>query len=139
MKLVFLSTFLFAACLPSCATILSDSDYPVTLATNPPGGTVTVTNEGGQQVFRGPTPTTIVFPASSGFFNGETYQVDGELAGHAPVSSIMDSSIDGWYIGNLLFGGILGLLLIDPATGSMWMLEDTFTLQFGTAQGNSAP
>ena len=29
-----------------------------------------------------------------------------------------------WYIGgNILFGGILGWLIIDPATGAMWKLD----------------
>lgn len=30
--------------------------------------------------------------------------------------------MNGWYIGNLLFGGIIGLLIVDPATGAMWTL-----------------
>ncbi len=42
--------------------------------------------------------------------------------------SVIDSSLSGWYIGNLLFGGIVGLLIVDPATGAMWKLpENTST------------
>ena len=25
-----------------------------------------------------------------------------------------------WYIGNLFFGGIVGMVIVDPLTGSMW-------------------
>jgi hypothetical protein len=31
--------------------------------------------------------------------------------------------VDGWYFGNLLFGGLIGLLIVDPATGAMYKLE----------------
>lgn len=30
--------------------------------------------------------------------------------------------MDGWYIGNIFFGGLMGLLVIDPITGAMWKL-----------------
>lgn len=26
----------------------------------------------------------------------------------------------GWYVGNVVFGGLIGLLIVDPATGAMW-------------------
>ncbi len=36
----------------------------------------------------------------------------------------IESRVDGWYIvGNLFFGGLLGYLIIDPATGTMWTLN----------------
>lgn len=31
--------------------------------------------------------------------------------------------LNGWYFGNLLIGGFLGMLIIDPATGAMWKLD----------------
>ncbi|KGQ53534.1 hypothetical protein IO44_11000, partial [Gallibacterium anatis str. Avicor] len=35
--------------------------------------------------------------------------------------------IDGWYIGNILFGGIVGLLIVDPITGAMYKLPPEVT------------
>lgn len=36
----------------------------------------------------------------------------------------MDTKVNGWYIGgNLLFGGVIGWLIVDPATGAMWKLD----------------
>jgi len=33
--------------------------------------------------------------------------------------------LDGWYIaGNLLFGGLIGYFIVDPATGAMWTLKN---------------
>ncbi|MEW6291598.1 MAG: hypothetical protein AB1545_17315, partial [Thermodesulfobacteriota bacterium] len=35
----------------------------------------------------------------------------------------VESKANGWYIlGNLLFGGLIGYLIVDPATGAMWNL-----------------
>ncbi len=35
----------------------------------------------------------------------------------------VDTKVGGWYIGNFLFGGLIGLLIVDPATGAMWTLD----------------
>jgi len=31
-------------------------------------------------------------------------------------------SISGWYWGNILFGGLIGMLIVDPITGAMYKL-----------------
>jgi len=31
--------------------------------------------------------------------------------------------IEGWYFGNIIFGGLIGLLAVDPATGAMYTLK----------------
>jgi hypothetical protein len=28
--------------------------------------------------------------------------------------------MSGWYCGKLLFGGLIGMLAVDPATGAIW-------------------
>jgi len=30
--------------------------------------------------------------------------------------------LSGWYWGNILFGGLIGVLIVDPITGKMWKL-----------------
>ncbi|MBK9107742.1 MAG: hypothetical protein IPM92_05015 [Saprospiraceae bacterium] len=35
----------------------------------------------------------------------------------------VDCKIIGWYWGNILFGGLLGILIIDPITGAMYKLK----------------
>jgi hypothetical protein len=43
----------------------------------------------------------------------------------------LTAKINGWYFGNLLFGGIIvGMLIVDPATGAMWTLKDTVVATF---------
>jgi len=37
---------------------------------------------------------------------------------------VLEGTPGGWYIGgNLLFGGGMGWLIVDPSTGAMWTLE----------------
>ena len=35
--------------------------------------------------------------------------------GYLPYETQVDAGVNGWYFGNLLFGGLPGFLLIDPA------------------------
>jgi hypothetical protein len=47
--------------------------------------------------------------------------------------------LDGWYFGNILLGGVIGMLIIDPATGAMYKLDTEFlneTLSVSTASTN---
>lgn len=34
-------------------------------------------------------------------------------------------SMSGWYIGNILFGGLIGMLAVDPVTGAMYVLPES--------------
>ncbi len=43
--------------------------------------------------------------------------------GFTSKSVALRATLNGWYFGNLLFGGLLGLLIIDPATGAMYKLK----------------
>jgi len=36
----------------------------------------------------------------------------------------INSSVDGWYFGNILVGGLIGMLIVDPATGAMYNLPE---------------
>lgn len=36
----------------------------------------------------------------------------------------LSADISGWYFGNILFGGLIGMLIVDPATGAMWKLPE---------------
>jgi hypothetical protein len=34
----------------------------------------------------------------------------------------LHSSVSGWYFGNVVFGGLIGMLIVDPLTGAMYNL-----------------
>ena len=109
--------------LASCATIISKSEYPVHFTCSPDQANITVRDANNMVVFTGTTPTTAVLPAGGGYFKGQDYMVTFEKEGYISTTVPIQRSIDGWYIGgNILLGGLIGWLIVDPATGAMWTL-----------------
>jgi len=127
MKLNFLKKTMLAFALPillsSCATIFGHSSYPVTINSNPNGATISITDRSGKEVFKGASPATVTLKSSSGYFARAEYQVKISATGYAEQVIPVNYKLNGWYFGNLLIGGVLGMLIVDPATGAMWKLD----------------
>lgn len=111
--------------LAGCASIVSQSRYPVIIDSNQSGATVLIKDKHGRDVHKGVTPTTVTLPASAGYFSPEKYTFQFEKEGYSPTSATISAGLDGWYFGNLLFGGLIGFLIVDPASGAMWELDQT--------------
>jgi len=107
-----------------CASIVSKSQYPVSINSSPAGATVSVKDSHGVEVFRGTTPTVVTLKASTGYFSPASYSLQFEKEGYAPGAASISAGMDGWYIGNIIFGGLIGMLVVDPLTGAMWRLDD---------------
>lgn len=105
-----------------CASIVSRSEYDVTITSNPSDSYITITDRDGFDIFSGTTPAYVTLPADAGYFVGATYTVKFEKAGFQTQTLLLRNKIDGWYFGNILLGGIVGMLIIDPLTGAMWKL-----------------
>lgn len=119
-----------------CASIISDSNYPVTINSSPDGASFKVVNmKNGMAVMKGETPATISLGASSGYFSRATYSVEFNKTGYDSQSFVLESSVDGWYFANVLFGGLIGLLIVDPATGAMWKLDETLLVSLSKKKG----
>ena len=100
-----------------CASIVSDSIYPVSVTSAPAGASYEISSESGLIVSSGVTPGQVVLNAGAGYFDGERYTVRYRKDGYEDASSVINSELDGWYWGNILFGGLIGMLAVDPATG----------------------
>ena len=48
------------------------------------------------------------------------------MAGYKERVVPVHFKMNGWYAGNLLFGGFIGLLIVDPATGAMWKIDNEY-------------
>ncbi len=144
-----LSTFLLltlALILSGCASIVSKSDYPISIRSTPADAELTITNiRTGAVVHQGRTPVTLTLSASDGYFRSASYRVEFERDGYYQTSRTIESRIDGWYIGNIVFGGLIGFLVVDPITGAMFRLSPRdldVTLAArseGSAEGNQIP
>lgn len=115
--------------LVGCAKIVSKNIYPVVIDSSPTGADFIIKNQSGKEVDRGVTPQQVVLRTNVGYFDAETYSVSFNKVGYKPEPFVLDTSLDEWYYGNLLIGGVIGLLIVDPLTGAMWELPEKFSVE----------
>jgi len=77
---------------------------------------------------------TVTLDTSNGFFSKAKYQVEASKAGYETSTTQISAGVNGWYFGNILFGGLIGMLIVDPATGAMWKLEDVYSVNLPSAK-----
>ena len=123
-KFMFLMTIILLT--PSCASIVSKSVYPITINSTPPEARITITDKKGVEIYKGETPAIVKLKAGSGYFSQAEYQVRFEKPGYETKVLPVVFKLDGWYWGNILSGGLLGMLVIDPLTGAMFKLDTEF-------------
>jgi len=117
-SLMFLST--------SCATIVSKSKWPLTINSTPTESRISITDRNGVEIYTGNTPATLKLKSGAGFFQRARYQVKLEKEGYVTKVIPIEFRLNGWYFGNLLLGGVIGMLIVDPATGAMYKMETEF-------------
>ncbi len=120
---------------------MGKSSFPVTINSSPTGADVTVKDERGVDVFAGTTPTTIALTAGESYFHAKVYDLTFSKPGYTPRHSQLRAEISGWYFGNIVFGGFIGALIVDPITGKMWKLPTSAFVDLSdkTALKNKQP
>lgn len=113
-----------SAFLSGCASIVSRTTWPLAVDSKPEGIHVSITNKSGKEVFAGKTPVVTTLKSGSGFFGKESYTVALTYKGTETRKINVECKLNGWYFGNLLIGGLIGMLIVDPATGAMYRLEN---------------
>ena len=109
--------------LSGCATIVHSGPRPVSVASTPSGATVSIYDRNDKLVETNTTPFVAQLPTKYGYFKGQTYRLVFELPAHAPAEVKLEPSLSGWYFGNIVFGGLIGMLIVDPITGAMYNLS----------------
>lgn len=107
----------------SCASIVSRSKWPLTINTNPNGAIILITDKTGKTVYNGVSPITVDLKSGAGFFSMQKYTVKISMAGYTEKVIPVSCNLNGWYLGNIIFGGLIGILIVDPATGAMYKLD----------------
>lgn len=108
--------------LSGCATIVNNGLRSLPVASTPPGATVSIYDRSGKEVSKQTTPFIASLPSKYHYFGGQRYRLVFDMAGYQKSEIMVLPKVSGWYWGNLLFGGLLGMLVIDPATGAMYNL-----------------
>ncbi|MHC8411033.1 peptidase associated/transthyretin-like domain-containing protein [Pseudomonas sp. Hz4] len=139
-RTLFTVTALAATLLTSgCASIVGDSKYPVNVSSTPSGANFTITNKAGVIVHNGSTPNTVTLPSGRGYFKGEAYTITFKKEGYADANATLETSMSGWYWGNIVFGGLIGMLVVDPLTGAMYKLPEGAAGNLGNPLAGEAP
>ena len=111
---------IFTLALSSCASIIHGPRQLVNITSQPTSATVSIDG-----VERGNTPQAISLRRKGREkgqrFGKKMYDLKIELNGYHPYEAKIMRKMDGWFIGNIVIGGILGII-IDAANGSMYRL-----------------
>jgi hypothetical protein len=110
-KTIISSSLALTLLMSSCATIISGSKQNVKFSSNPSAATIFI-----DEVEVGKTPFEIKLARIS------EHSVMIKLEGYQTYETKLTKKFNGWFVGNLLIGGIIGLI-IDPITGAMYNLS----------------
>ncbi len=119
-----ISTLVFSLSITGCASIISGSTQTLSFKSVPEASQISITNRKGEKVHIGQTPVTVTLNKSAGYFKGEIYNITFTKEGFQPKTIEVKAKVSGWYFGNIVFGGfgLIGVLIVDPATGAMYTL-----------------
>lgn len=105
-----------------CASIVSRTSREVNLRTTPDGASIAIVDRKNKTIFKGETPTIVTLKTGRPY-GTQKYTVTFTKEGYADQTFTVKSTLNGWYFGNLVFGGLVGILIVDPLTGAMWSLS----------------
>jgi hypothetical protein len=95
----------------SCATIISGSKQKISFASTPSAASIFI-----DEVEVGKTPFEMKLARNS------EHAVMIKLDGYQTYQTRLTKKFNAWYLGNILIGGIIGLI-IDPVTGAIYNLS----------------
>src|SRR6185437_920512 len=121
-QMLVIATFGACAALSGCASIVHGGPRAISVASSPSGAKVSIYDRSNTLVQTNTTPFVARLNTKYGYFKGQTYRLVFELPGHANAEVNLGSSVSGWYFGNIAFGGLIGMLIVDPLTGAMYNL-----------------
>jgi hypothetical protein len=102
--------------LPSCATIINGTDQDVYISSTPDSASVTISTFYGVKIQKGVTPLTVNLKRE------DEYKVLVSKEGYEDNEVVIRNSANGAVWGNILCGGIIGLI-IDFSNGAAYELE----------------
>ena len=114
-----------ATALSGCATIIGSTTQPLTIKSTPEGANVVVINRACEKIHSGVAPMTVTLNRGAGYFKPEIYTIKFDKEGYESKEVVVTGQVNGWYFGNIIFGGlIIGMLIVDPNTGAMYSLSN---------------
>ncbi len=118
-----LLAFLTMVSFSGCASIIKGSSpQQVSFKTVPSEADCQLTDvRSGTVILKQKSPILIPLKRDAGFFKSAKYRYTCDKEGFKSGNLEIVATVNGWYFaGNLVFGGLIGYLIVDPATGAMW-------------------
>jgi hypothetical protein len=124
MNLRYLIIYSLPFLLSGCASLVSNTSWPVSINSSSPEATFSITDKSGREVFKGAVPATVNLKSGRGYFKPGKYSVIISSPGFTSMTLPVKAKLNGWYFSNLIYGGVIGLLIVDPITGAMYKIKD---------------
>lgn len=96
------------ALVAACATIMHGSSQQVGINSQPTGATVVVDSQ-----------TLGTTPVAAKLARKRAHRITVTLAGYQPFGIVTTRKTSGWVWGNIVFGGLIGLI-VDASTGGLY-------------------
>lgn len=121
-----LTVGLLSIVLSACATIMRDNSQTIPITSSTDNVDIRIADKSGKVIFEGQTPASVnLKTAASGYFDPQEYTITASKDGFKNQTTIIDWHVSAWYwAGNLILGGLIGYLIIDPITGDMYYLDE---------------
>jgi hypothetical protein len=107
-----------------CASIMSGRHAELTINSNPHHAHVVVRDRRGQEVAAVSTPGKVTLRRNERLIFPARYTATIEAPGFHSATIPIGSTINPWILGNIIIGGIPGLV-VDNATGAAWKPRDS--------------
>ena len=114
--LAFVLVFTATVIITSCSTLFNGTGQEVTVSSTPTGALVAIKTLGGIGVMEGTTPLLAELERE------DEYRIVVSKEGYEDKEVIIKNSLTGWFWGNLICGGVLGII-IDMSNGAAYELE----------------
>jgi hypothetical protein len=115
---------LTVAIVTGCASIIKGGTQTVNIRSNPAEAKATLYASSGTAIISQNTPCIVSLKRGEGYFKKGSYRLVVEKQGYQKFETMIRGQVNGWYVGgNFIFGGLIGWLIVDPATGAMWTLK----------------
>ncbi len=124
-KVIFVSIL---CCLSSgCASIFCGDSKTINVSSTPSKANFIIKDKVGREIATGITPTNVTLKRGSGYFQAGNYTIQFDKDGFESTKMPINQGLEaGWYLGGniIVFGGLIGILVVDPITGAMWNIDD---------------
>ncbi|MBT4922122.1 MAG: hypothetical protein HON23_03820 [Rickettsiales bacterium] len=117
-----LALFIVITFLLSTVSAVSNSGHHVNVMSVPEGEKFFIWDVSGDQIGLNSAPSIVSLDLGNGSVNMANYLVKYKFAGHKSNKSRSD--LDNWYWSNIIFGGLDGVIILDPKTGEMYKSLD---------------